>query len=203
MIDHATHSVHVNHSEPTDALAALEFREQCEGVLSVAETHREASMKEEAVLHEVAEELRIVQEESSEKEREVRRLKVRLEQLTRMREEYRVWSDSQLDDARRTAEATEDAVRAASIGTAGPTLRDAAEVDDLRLHLNELKNQRTADIACMEDKLRREQEARELHEQSVQKELRLALEAMEKLREDTEKRVEEMSREDQARHGGS
>jgi kinetochore protein NDC80 len=183
---------HVDLTEPTDALAALDWSELSSRVEVAAEAHNEAMRQEEAGAHEVFDEQRQVQEELSQKDREVRRLKVRVDEFTRMREEYRVWSDAELDDARRTAEATEDAVRAAELGTAAPTLRDTAEVDELRLLLSEMLSNREADRAVMEDKIRREQEARELHQENVQKEMQFALETMDQLREDVEKRVAEL-----------
>lgn len=42
-------------------------------------------------------------------------------------EEYREWSALQIEDAQKTTEATEDAVHEISIGSAAPSLRDAAE----------------------------------------------------------------------------
>merc|ERR1712181_141015 len=141
----------------------------------------------------MGEEQRVVTEELLEKEPELRRLKERLEQFTRRREEYRVWSESQLDDARRTVEASEDAVRAASIGSAAPSLRDKEEVDQLRLRLGDLNKRREGDRACMEEKIRREQEVRDQHQQSIQKEMQMALEAVNKIREDVEKRVTDMA----------
>jgi len=194
---------HVDLSEPTDALAALDFREVWSRVEAIAQAHDEMTRMEEVQSHVVTEEQKTVQEELSEKDRAVRHLKVRVEQLARMREEHRVMYESQLDDARQTAEAAEDAVRAAAMGTAAPTLRETAEVDELRLRLNELNSLRESDRAIMEDKVRREKEARELHQQAVQKEMRLALEAMDQLREDVEKRVSELSTEDVAALGGS
>merc|ERR1712139_418023 len=184
--------VHVNLTEPTDALGALDYSELSTRVDACSEAQGEAARREEATAHEVSEEQRTVQEELSEKDRDVQRMKARLEQLTRMREEYRVWSESQLEDARQTAEAVEDAVRNAAMGTAAPSLREAAEVDDLRLQLNEAQSRLESDRAIMEEKIRREQDAREQHELNVQKEMQVALDSMEQLREDVEKRVAEI-----------
>jgi len=184
--------VHVDLSEPTDGLASLDFSELGTRVEAAAESRGVLMRQEEMTMHEVSDEQRAVQEELREKDCEVPRLKVRLEQLTRLREEYRVWSESQLDDARQTAEAIEDNVRTAAIGTAAPSLRETAEVDELRLRLSEVTSMRESDRAIMEDKLRREQEARELHQQNMQKEMHLALESMDQLREDVEKRVAEL-----------
>jgi kinetochore protein NDC80 len=188
--------IQVDLAESTDALAAFDFSELGARVDTAAEAHEETTRKEEQAQHEVADEQRVVQEELSEKDREIKRLKVRVEQVTRMREEYRVWSESQLDDARRIAEEVEDNVRMAATGTAGPSLRETAEVDDLRLRLNELISLRDSDRSVMEEKLRREQESREKHQQAVQKEIQLALDSMEQLRLDVEKRVAELLADD-------
>jgi SMC interacting uncharacterized protein involved in chromosome segregation len=189
--------IDVDLTKPTDALSALDFNDLAARVQRAIAARGEATRREEATVHEVLEEQRVVQEEFSEKDRECQRLKTRLEQLTRRREELRVWSESQLDEARRTVEATEDAVRAASIGTAAPSLRDAAEVDELRLRLSELNTRREGERANMEEQIRRAQEARDQNQANVQKEMQLTLEAVEKMRDDVEKRVTEMSREDQ------
>jgi len=184
--------IHVDLAEPTDALAALEFKEKCAEVETVSSVCAEATRREDAACHEVADEQRLVHEELQGKDKEIRRLKVRVEQVTRIREEYRVWSDNELDDARLAAEGAEDAVRAASIGTEGPSLRDAAEVDELRLRLSELRSRWEAERCVMDDKVRKEQEMRELHQEKVQKEMRLALETMDQLRESVEKSVAEL-----------
>jgi SMC interacting uncharacterized protein involved in chromosome segregation len=189
--------IHVDLTEPTEALSAVDFNDLAARVQEATVAHGEATRREEAAVHEVLDEQRQVQEELSEKDRECRRLKERLEQLTRRREELRVWSDSQLDEARRTVEATEDAVRAASIGTAAPSLRDAAEVDELRLRLSELNARREGDRVHMEEQIRRAQEAREQNQTNVQKEMQLTLEAVEKMRDDVEKKVADTLREDQ------
>jgi len=188
--------VRVDLSEPTDVLGSIDFKAQTKNVAAAEQKHKEATRREAAAAYEVATSQNAVTEELCEKEKEVRRLKVRLEQLTRIREEYRVWSDEQLDDARQTAESAEDAAREAEIRTAGPTVRDAAEVDELRLLLSDLSSQLEGDRKLMDDKIRREQEARELHQKSVRKEMRMALEAMEHLREDVEHKVAELENED-------
>lgn len=188
--------IHVDLSEPTDTLAAMDFSDLGARVEKAADAHGEQTRKEETAQHELADEQRIVQEELSEKDRETKRLKVRVEQLSRMREERRVLNEGVVDDARKTAEETEDALRVAQTGTAGPSLRETAEVDELRLRLNEIVSLRESDRALMDDKIRKEQEAREAHQQSVQKEMRLALENMEQLRADVEKRVADLMSED-------
>jgi len=188
--------VHVDLTEPTDALDVLDFSKMGTRVGKVVEAHEGTTRREEGCLHEVGEEQRIAQEQLSEKEREVRRLKLRLEQVSRMREEYRVWSDGHLDDARQTAEASEDNVRTAAISTAAPSVRDYAEADELRLCLTEVNTRHKADVAAMEDKLRREQEAFEGYQQKVGKEMQLALDSMNNLRDDVEKRVSDLAESD-------
>jgi len=185
-------SIHVDLTEPTDGLATLDYGEIGKRIEAASEAHGETTRREESAAHEVAEEQKSVQEELSEKEREVRRLKMRVEQMTRMREEYRVWSDSQLEDARLTADAAEDAVRTAAIGTAAPSLRETAEVDELRLRLSEAISRRESDRAIMEDKIRREQESLEQLKLNTQKEIQLAAETMDQVREDVEKRLAEL-----------
>jgi len=190
--------VHVDLTAPTDALGVLDFSEVATRVGTAVEAHEEATRREEGAMHEIGEEQRIAQEELSEKEREVRRLKLRSEQVTRMREEYRVWSEGHLDDARRTAEESEDNVRTAAIGTAAPSVRDYAEVDELRLCLTEATSRHKADRSAMEDKLRREQEAFESFREHTAKEMQLALDSMSNLRDEVEKRVSDIVEPDSA-----
>lgn len=187
--------VQVDVSEPTDVLATVDFKGQSQLVENAGQALNEAIRREEAAAHEVGDGHRMVLEELNEKEKTVRRLKVRLDELARQREEYRVWSVGELDDARLTAEAVEDGVRAAEIGTAGPSVRETAEVDELRLRLSELRSQCEGDRTLMEEKIRREQEVRELHQNSVQREMRVALEAMEQLQVDVDKKVAELAME--------
>lgn len=188
--------VHVDLSEPTDVLGMLDFKEQLKRVESAEQAHKAAARGGEAAAHEVGDSMKAMQEELWEKEKEVRRLKVRLEQLARLREEYRVWSEGEQDEARLTAEAAEDAVRAAAIGTAGPTIRDTAEVDELRLLLSELSSQLEGDKKLIEGKIQQEQGAHDLHQQCIQKQMRETLTAMEQLCVDVEKKVTELGTED-------
>lgn len=184
--------VDVDLSDATDALAALDFSKFGKRMLRVVESRNEAVRREEASVHQIGEQLRVVQEDLAQKEREVQRLKVRQEQLTRIREERRVWSESQLDDARQTAEAAEDAVRKAAMDTEAPTVRDHAEVDELRLELQNLKSNCEAERAAMEESVRKEQESIGFYQKSVQKEMTLAKESMQQLRSDVETRVAEL-----------
>jgi SMC interacting uncharacterized protein involved in chromosome segregation len=181
----------VNIGDSIDALTQADYSKQRALLDASAAANKEALKQEEAVAHQALEEQKTLQDEVSEAERELRRLKSRQEQLARAREEYRVWSSNEIDDARQTAEEAEHLVRQASIGTAAPSIRDAAEVDELRLQLAEVISKREGDRSIMEDKIRREQEKRELLQQNMQKEMQLTLENMDQLREDVEKRVAE------------
>eukprot|EP00434_Breviolum_minutum_P002941 symbB.v1.2.002583.t1/scaffold135.1/size305288/3 len=100
--------VRVDLSEPSDALAALAFDEQKSRAQVASATHNERLQREELALHEVLEEKRSLQAEFDEKDRECRHMKARQEQLTRIFQEYREWSASQIEDAQKTTEATED-----------------------------------------------------------------------------------------------
>merc|ERR1712185_557930 len=149
-----------------DVLGALDFKEQTKHMEATEKAHKLTAQKEENDASDASDSMKAVQEELWEKEREVRRLKVRLEQLARMREEYRVWAENQQDEARSTAEAAEDAVRAAALIAEGPTLRDAAEVDDLRLLLKELSADLESDRKLIESKIQQEHDAQDLHQKS-------------------------------------
>merc|ERR1711974_197557 len=141
-----------------DALAALDFADERSQIQAAMAQHTQVAQREEAVHHEVLERHRTVQEELSEKEREIRRAKIRLDQLHRVREEQREHCAAQLDDAQRTTEETEDAVYTASMTTAAPSLRDAAEVDELRMQLTELKSHAATERTHMEEQLVRDKE---------------------------------------------
>jgi len=192
-------------NEATDILAALDFEEAGQRAIAATGKYFDDAKKEEAAVHEVLEQQRVTQEALSQRERECRQLKSRLEQLSRLREEQRVTSEIALDDARKTAEDSEDAVRAAEQGTAAPTLRELNELDELRLRLKELEARREADRALFEDRVRREQEAKEQHQQAMQRELRLALEGVEKIEHDIGKAVMELAQdtETEAPRGGA
>lgn len=176
-------------TEPTDALATQDLAEQHACARAALAGQEEFVQNEEATLHEVSGEERVAQEELSEKEREARRLTARLEQLAKMREDYRVWSATQLDDAQRTAETTEDAVHSAAIGTAAPSLRDAAEVDELRLQLQALKTRGAVEREQIKEQLRRGGERCAEQRQGVCKELRDYTEAMRELCDEVEASV--------------
>jgi len=170
----------------TDALAAQDFERLCQSMRDFAASRGEAVQTEEAALHSVLEEQRVVQEDLSEKERECRRLKVRFEQLQRLREEQRRWSAEQLDEAQRTAEATEDAVHAVAVGAAAPSLRDAAEVDRLRMELNEEKIRFANERAQIQERTRRDGERFEAHKKLVAGELEAHARETQDMLEDVE-----------------
>jgi len=160
-------SVIVDLTEPSDTLAAQDFEDLHRSIQAAAAMHGEATQTEEVALYGLHDEQREVQDELAVKEREHRRLKDRLEQLTRMREEYREWSAAQLDDAQRTVEATEDAVHGVSIGTTAPSIRDAAEIDKLRLTLNAIQVHGVHERVQLEEQIQRDEVRFEDHRQSV------------------------------------
>merc|ERR1712136_508275 len=130
--------VRVDLNEPMDVLASLDFSEERSLVQAHTAAQEEAAKEEEATLLHIAEEQRVAQEELSEKERTCFHLKARLEQRQSVRDQHRVWSVTQLDEAQRTVEETEDAVQMVSRSTA-PSMRDDAEVDDLRIQLSSME----------------------------------------------------------------
>jgi len=155
---HEEFAVQMHFEGTGDALAMQDFEALCRAVQDFTASRAECSQVEEAALHSVHDDQRVVQEGLSERERECRRLKVRLEQLNKMREEYREWSAEQLDDAQRTAEATEDAVHAVAIGAPTPSLRDAAEVDSLRIKLNGERIRFANEKAQLQEQIHRDDE---------------------------------------------
>jgi len=183
----------VDLNEPSDALAAQDFDELRAQAQASAAAHTEVVQFEEAAMHDLMEEQRVVQEELSEREREGRRLKARLEQLNRMREEYREWSAVLIDDAERTAEGTEDALHQASVGLAAPSLRDVAEVDKLRLAITAVRTQGQNEQTQLQEQIRRDEERFEEHRQHVLRELDSYAKATEALAQDVEASLEDGS----------
>eukprot|EP00928_Gymnodinium_smaydae_P069762 TRINITY_DN5344_c0_g3_i1.p1 TRINITY_DN5344_c0_g3~~TRINITY_DN5344_c0_g3_i1.p1 ORF type:complete len:653 (-),score=168.99 TRINITY_DN5344_c0_g3_i1:220-2109(-) len=163
--------VRVDLLEPTDALAALDFADERRQAADVVAKQAESVQAEEANLQDVVALQRSAQAELAERERDCQHLRLRLEQLERIREENRIWSVAQLDDAQRTAEETEDAVHEAARGCSGPTSRDQAEVDELRLALDALRTQGAEEIAQLRDCVRRDSERAREHSRAVQMEL--------------------------------
>jgi len=178
--------LHVDFSEPTDALAALSFEEQRSRAQDVAARHAEICGQEEDAAHKVLEETRILQEQLDEKDRENQHLKTRLEHVTRHHQDWREYSIGELDDALRTTEATEDAVYEMSIGNAAPSLRDAAEVDKLKLALEALHTQGAHEKAQLEEEIHRDEDRFEEHRRLVVRELDGYAKATAALSEDVE-----------------
>jgi len=131
--------IHVDLAESINILGAKDFSRQQGRIEALIQTSKDSTQSEELARHELSDKQRLAQEELSERERETRRKQVRLEQLGRMREEYKAWSAKELDDVEQMAAASEDAVHAAAIGGAvASSVRDAAEIDKLRLTVSEL-----------------------------------------------------------------
>jgi len=185
--------IRVDLSEPSDALAAQDFEELRAGARASTSAMCEAVQAEEVAAQDVMDEQRTIQEELAERERECKHLKARVEQLARMREDYREWSVAQLDEAQRTAEATEDEVHALCIGSEAPTIKDAAEMDKLRLTLGVLKEQGANERTQLEEQLRREEERFHEHRKGVQRELDTYVKATEALYEEVETVLEDGS----------
>mmetsp|Transcript_2104 Transcript_2104/g.4196 ORF Transcript_2104/g.4196 Transcript_2104/m.4196 type:complete len:620 (+) Transcript_2104:50-1909(+) len=178
--------VRVDLSEPSDALAAQDFEGSRGAVHASTASFQEGAQAEEAATQDILDEQRALQEELSERERGCDRLRSRVEQLARMREEYREWSAAHLDDALRTAEATEDEVHALAIDNKAPSLRDAAEIDRLQLQLAVLKEEGAAEKAQLQEQLRREEDRFQEHRRGIQKELTIHVKSADTLGKEVE-----------------
>lgn len=179
-------AVRVDLHEATDVLAFQDFAHVRKSAQDVLDAHTETRRVEEATFHDVLEEQKSTQEELSQRERECRRHKVRLEQLSRMREEYRVWSAAQLDDAQRTAETTEDAVHEVSIGGQASSLQLAADVDKLRMTKEQERKQFASEKAELEELLSRALERFEAQKGMFHDELKSFAKAQEMISKDVE-----------------
>eukprot|EP00403_Amphidinium_massartii_P008472 CAMPEP_0178409378 /NCGR_PEP_ID=MMETSP0689_2-20121128/20431_1 /TAXON_ID=160604 /ORGANISM="Amphidinium massartii, Strain CS-259" /LENGTH=564 /DNA_ID=CAMNT_0020030517 /DNA_START=186 /DNA_END=1880 /DNA_ORIENTATION=+ len=182
----------VDLEEPSDELAAMDFSEVRTKLREATQNCAEVVQREDAAQHEVLESQRTVQEELALKERECRRLKARLEQLHRMREEHREWSIKQLEEAQKTAEQTEDAVYTMAMdGGGSDKLRDAAEVDQLRLQLAALKTDYSNERAQAEEQLKRQQEKFASYKKNVQVQLETYVQQIEEIAAETLRAVQD------------
>jgi hypothetical protein len=143
--------LHVDPSDATDVLSSLDFAKERQQAYALVDAKDKELQREDMMLYEATADKLATKEEILEVERECSRLKMRLEQLQRIRDENHIWSTEQLEDAQRTAEETEDAVHEAACANVGPTLRDVAEVDELRLELNLLREQNEKQHAQMQE----------------------------------------------------
>eukprot|EP00929_Paragymnodinium_shiwhaense_P003869 TRINITY_DN104573_c0_g1_i1.p1 TRINITY_DN104573_c0_g1~~TRINITY_DN104573_c0_g1_i1.p1 ORF type:complete len:657 (-),score=197.94 TRINITY_DN104573_c0_g1_i1:84-1934(-) len=167
-----------------DAMILIDFEQALQQVRAAAKAQERLRLEEEAAGVELLQEQRTLQEETAEKERECQRLRARLEQLERIREENRMWSDEHLEDAQRAAEEAEDQVAQSAMGSAGPSVRDTAEVDELRLYLNTLRTQGAAEMTQLREKVDRERERRAQLREAVEQELETYADCMETLAKD-------------------
>lgn len=178
-------------SEPVDSLADLNFDELRARAQVASGKFANLVQIEEGAIAEVLEAQRKLGDEFSEKDRECRRLRARLEQLNRVREELRSKYADELDDAQRTTTETEDAVHEVATGAAAPSLRDAADVDRLRMMLTSLMTQAASAKAQMEEQNRRDEERFEEYRRRVIKELDGYAKAAECIAEDIEIALDE------------
>jgi len=184
--------IHLDLAEPINTLGAKHFSREQARVEALIQTSKDSTQSEELARHELSDEQRLAQEELSERERETRRKQVRLEQLGRMREEYKVWSAKELDDVEQMAAASEDAVHAAAIGgAAASSVRDAAEIDKLRLVLSELRGLTTDEANEEGARVQRDIECISKRKLQVCGELGTYAESVERLLESVEKALQD------------
>lgn len=164
-------AVHVDLREGTDVLTAVDFREKHAAAQAIFAAHVQTLQAEETALNDVVEKQRVAQEQVSAKEAECRRLKSHREDLAKTRDDFRVSSTAQLDDAQRTVENLETAVQAAAKDITGPSIRDTAEVDELRMTLDAVRTRRADEVSQIREQNRRSKERLQEHKEKVQKEL--------------------------------
>merc|ERR1719296_369033 len=179
--------------------AATDLSELLACAQASAATQAEAAQAEEASFVQLEEQQRELKDHLAGKERECRRFRERLDQLMQLREEYREWSGTQLDEATRTAETTEDAVHAVSVGTAAPSIRDAAEIDKLRLTLHAMQTQGVNERGQLEEQVKRDAGRYEDHKDTVLHHLELYLRDVETLHKDLEAVLQAEGAEEAAR----
>jgi hypothetical protein len=167
--------------EPADVLVDVDFKGQRQQACALAGAYSENRRRLEASIQEVVAGQRAMQQESQERERACQLMRTRLEQLELINDECRTWSAEQLDDAQRSAERSEDNFAQASMGSAGPSLRDIADVDDLRLTLSAMRTQGAQERAQMKARVQRAKEQALEHRRSVSKELQTFASQMESL----------------------
>jgi SMC interacting uncharacterized protein involved in chromosome segregation len=177
-----------------DELASIDVAAARKALQSQAVHHQEQVQVLEGQLLDNLDRLRVAQEGLSEEQRQCAQLQARKEGLQRRREESRGWSAQQLEDACRTAEATEDGTEASSC-TDSTLLREAAQVDELRLRLAELRQTSGHERRQLEDLLRREQEQSQEHRHHIQKELQEASRGADALHKWVMQQLEETKRE--------
>eukprot|EP00929_Paragymnodinium_shiwhaense_P043460 TRINITY_DN22349_c0_g1_i1.p1 TRINITY_DN22349_c0_g1~~TRINITY_DN22349_c0_g1_i1.p1 ORF type:complete len:646 (+),score=223.35 TRINITY_DN22349_c0_g1_i1:129-2066(+) len=173
--------VRVDFGEPTDALASLDFEEERQKAEELVKAHGKSLQEAEAVVQDVLNEQKGMQEELRQREQKCKHLRERLVELDRIKEENRLWSQEQLDDAQRAAEQSEDQVAHAAMGSAGPTVRDIAEVDELRLTLAAMKATGAQERKQLKERVARAAEKAAQHRQGVSKELEMFASEMETL----------------------
>jgi len=195
----------VDLEETTETIASISFDSLHKSAQKASAVHMEIAQREDAHLHEILEEQRVVQADLTDKERERDRLGARVEQLHRTLEEYNVWSAQELDDAQRATVAAEDSVRAASIGSSAPSLRELGEIDQLRLELSALRASGEQQKHQAREQIRREKERFNNKKIQVMKELEAYVAETEKMYEEVSAAMDCSSLEElgkNARHGG-
>jgi len=184
-------AVSIDLNDATDAIAGQDFADKREMTQTVLCNHQESKQGDEAALQGVLDEQRAAQGELVDRERETLRHKDRLEQLTRMREEYRLWSAGQLDEAQRMTESTEDEVHQVSIGGQASSLQLAADVDRLRMMKDQERELFLNEKAELEEMLAREADRLQEKKHMYQDELKSFAQSQEKICKDVEAALQE------------
>lgn len=184
-------TLRVDLGEPNDTLAAQDFADFLNLAQIASTAHLEETQQTETELVGVQNETRSWEEQRSNIGREYRHLRERLDYLSQRRKEFNQWSAEQLDEAQKTAEATEDAVHAITVGTAAPTIRDSAEIDKLKLALTAIKTQGANELAQMREQIMRDEQRFEDHRRNVLKQFDGHMKDVEEFLTDFEGKVED------------
>jgi len=163
--------VRIDFAEPTDAMAAIDFEKERSRAEDMVASHSKALHEAEAEVQDVLNEQKDMQAVIQQRDQKCKHLRERLVELERIKEENRIWSQQQLDDAQKTAEQSEDQVAQAKMGSAGPTVRDIAEVDELRLTLAAMKTAGAQERQQLKERVARAAEKAAEHRRCVGKEL--------------------------------
>lgn len=181
VMGHRDLQLKVDPEDAPEALTLVDFDEALQKVRAAAAAQERLRHDEESAGQELVQEQKALQDETVEKERECQRLRARIEQLEKIRDENRMWSAEQLEDAQQAAEEAEDQVAQASMGSAGPSVRDVGEMDELRLLLNTLRTRGAEELEQLREKLERDRERDCQLKENIQNELEAYAEDMESL----------------------
>lgn len=178
-----------------EELASMDLATARRALQSQALCHQEQAQAQDGQLQETLDRRRAAQEELLEEQRQCALLQGHRDRLQRRHEEFFGWSARQLEDACRTAEATEDGAEAGSFSDSS-LLREAAQLDELRLRLAQLRQSSDRKCRQLEELLRWRQEWSQEQRGHIQMELQEASKGADALHRLVMQQLEEPKREE-------